>query len=212
MPKIKWDEVGKRIFENGLDHGVVYPSNGTPVPWNGLLSVSQKPINGQLESLYFDGYRQQNNASFRELDFSIEAYTYPPELDDLTGGAHDLNGLGYSNQNPIPFGLVYRTLIGNDVSDTKHGYKIHVIYNCLALPTGSTYDTNSATSNASTFMWDVSTTPLFVKNTRQPTAYYVFDSTRIKPQIMRKINEIIFGTAYSVPRLPKASEIANSFM
>ena len=43
--KIKWDEVGKRLYETGVDHGVLFPMGednayGKGVPWYGLSAGS----------------------------------------------------------------------------------------------------------------------------------------------------------------------------
>ena len=44
--KIVWDAEGERLFETGVDRGVLYPIDetgayGAGVPWNGLTSVSK---------------------------------------------------------------------------------------------------------------------------------------------------------------------------
>ena len=48
MSKLKWDQIGERIYETGLDHGVLYPvtKSGTydkGVAWNGLSAVNESP-------------------------------------------------------------------------------------------------------------------------------------------------------------------------
>lgn len=45
MRKIKWDEVGKRLYETGVDHGVLYPAVKASYPkgvaWDGLINVNE---------------------------------------------------------------------------------------------------------------------------------------------------------------------------
>jgi hypothetical protein len=44
MAALAWDQVGERLYETGVDHGVLYPIDGTGaytpgVVWNGLTAV-----------------------------------------------------------------------------------------------------------------------------------------------------------------------------
>ena len=57
MSKLKWDETGKRLYETGVDHGVLYPiqndgkySKGTA--WNGLTAVTESPSGADANPLY----------------------------------------------------------------------------------------------------------------------------------------------------------------
>ena len=55
MVMLKWDEDTKRLFENGVDQGVLYlkKSDGTydkGVAWNGLTKVSDR---GHLDPHHF---------------------------------------------------------------------------------------------------------------------------------------------------------------
>ena len=47
MGKLSWDGVGERIYETGVDHGVLYVMDedgyGRGVPWNGLTAVTESP-------------------------------------------------------------------------------------------------------------------------------------------------------------------------
>ena len=45
MSKLIWDKVGERLYETGVDHGVLYPIQtggqyNKGVAWNGLSAVS----------------------------------------------------------------------------------------------------------------------------------------------------------------------------
>ena len=45
MATLVWDETGKRFFETGVDHGVLYVQNDAGayplgVAWNGLTAVT----------------------------------------------------------------------------------------------------------------------------------------------------------------------------
>jgi hypothetical protein len=48
MTKLAWDLTGQRIFETGVDHGVLYIPDSAGayvngVAWNGLTTVTEKP-------------------------------------------------------------------------------------------------------------------------------------------------------------------------
>ena len=63
MAAITWDDTGKRFYETGVDHGVLYPYNTTSgkytpgVAWNGLTSVSASPSGAAATSLSADNIK-----------------------------------------------------------------------------------------------------------------------------------------------------------
>ena len=70
------------------------------------------------------------------------------------------------------FGLVYKTVIGNDAAGESYGYKIHIIYGCQAAPSEKAYSTINDSPEAITFSWDITTTPVSVTN-KKPTSSVV---------------------------------------
>jgi hypothetical protein len=56
MTEIKWDEVGARRYETGVDRGVLYLPAGTAVPWNGLTAVTEN-VERDVKSYYIDGVK-----------------------------------------------------------------------------------------------------------------------------------------------------------
>ena len=63
--KIVWDAEGERLFETGVDRGVLYPIDetgayGIGVPWNGLTSVSESPEGGEPNPIYADNQKYLN--------------------------------------------------------------------------------------------------------------------------------------------------------
>ena len=92
MAKLVWDEVGKRLYETGVDHGVLYRYNGTGgvgksvvpysggVPWNGLITVTESPSGAEPSPLWADNIKYLNLMSVEEFGATIEAYTYPDEF------------------------------------------------------------------------------------------------------------------------------------
>ena len=129
--KLVWDKTGERIFEAGVDHGVLYPlsTDGTynkGVAWNGLISVSESPSGAEPEALWADNMKYLNLMSAEEFGATIECYTYPDEFAECDGSAEIAPGVLIGQQKRKTFGLSYRTLIGNDVDGNDHGYKLHL--------------------------------------------------------------------------------------
>ena len=79
MSKIIWDEVGSRVYESGLDRGVLYLPDGTSVPWNGLTAVVEK-FNRSVNSVYFDGAKINDFVTLGDFSATLKAFTYPEEF------------------------------------------------------------------------------------------------------------------------------------
>ena len=217
MSKLTWDEVGKRYYETGCKKGVLYTYKSgaytTGVVWNGLRSVAQNPSGAEATALYADDIKYLNLLSNEEFAASIEAYTYPDEFAECDGSAELATGVTVGQQPRKQFGLCYRTAVGNDVDGTEKGYKLHLIYNCLAAPTEKSYATINDSPEAITFSWDISTTPVEVPG-HKPTAVVTIDSTKLDETGKTKLTsleEILYGKDSTEPRLPLPDEIATLF-
>lgn len=205
MTRLVWNAVGERIFEAGVDRGVLFVS-GVGVPWNGLISVDEKPEGGEVTPYYLDGYKYLNYVSNQEFAASIEAYTYPDEFRECEGYAEANYGLFVTNQKKKEFGLAYRTLVGNDLRGTDLGYKIHVIYNAIAEPSDASNESISDSLDPLNFSWDISTKPPeFVGH--EPTSHFVIDSRVTPTDLLRDIEDILYGTSETEARLPSATEL-----
>lgn len=212
--KLVWDEVGKRFYETGVDHGVLYvmDANGaypTGVAWNGLIGVSEKPSGAEATPLYADNIKYLNLISAEEFAAGIEAYTYPKEFEACDGTAEGVLGVNLSQQVRKSFGLVYRTIIGNDVAGQSLGYKLHLIYGAMAAPSEKGYQTINDSPEALTFSWEITTTPVEVTGFK-PTAAIVIDSTKANATKLAALEDILFGVTTPTPivaRLPLPNEI-----
>jgi len=209
--KIKWDETGKRLYEAGVDRGVLYPqsTNGTyplGVAWNGLTNVTESPSGAEAEPLYADNTKYLNLMSTEEFGATIECYTYPDEWAACDGSAEPTPGLLVGQQNRSSFGLAYRTLIGNDTEGQEYGYKIHLIYGALAAPSEKNYQTINDSPEAITFSYEISTTPVAVLNLK-PTASITIDSTRVDATKLAAFETILYGADLVEGRLPLPDEV-----
>ena len=212
MSKIVWDAIGEHTFETGVRNGVLYLkdaegaySNG--VAWNGLTSVSESPEGAEATDLYADDIKYLTLMSAENFKATIEAYTYPVEFEECDGSATIANGVVIGQQSRKPFGLCYRTAIGNDTDGNEHGYKLHIVYGCQASPSEKQYSTINDSPEAITFSWEVNTTPVNVTG-KKPTATLIIDSTKADKAKLTALEAILYGSEQTEPRLPLPDEIA----
>lgn len=211
MAKISWDETGKRFYETGTDHGVLYVqgSGGTypkGVAWNGLISVTESPSGAEASPLYADNIKYLNLFSAEEFGATVEAFTYPDEFAECDGSAELVTGVKIGQQDRKSFGLCYRTKIGNDIDGNDHGYKIHLIYGCKASPSEKAYSSVNDSPEALTLSWEISTTPVNVTG-HKPTATLEIDSRKCDAGKLQKLEEILYGSASQEARLPLPDEV-----
>lgn len=197
MSKLKWDTTGKRLYETGLDHGVLFLMGNNNVykngvAWNGLTAITENPSGAEANPLYADNIKYLNLIAAEDFGATIEAYTHPREFSACDGTAHVIPGISIGQQSRKMFGLAYRTKLGNDVDGQDHGYKLHLIYGALAAPSERGYQTVNDNPEAITFSWTITTTPMDVPGFR-PTAYLAIDSTKADPEKLSLLEEALFG-------------------
>jgi hypothetical protein len=199
MSKIIWDATGSRLYENGVDHGVLYTQkdDGTynnGVAWNGLTGVTESPDGAEATDLWADNIKYASMRSAETFGATIEAYTYPDEFAECDGSAEPVPGVRFGQQKRKPFGFVYRTNIGSDtLTDTDEGYKLHIIYNATASPSERAYETINDSPDAITFSWEVTTTPINVTGYK-PLSTIVIDSTKLAAAKLEAVEAALFGT------------------
>ena len=211
MAKLVWNEAGKRLYETGVDRGVLYVSDGNGryqkgVVWNGLVSVNESPSGAEATPLYAGNVKYVELMSNEEFGASIEAYTYPEEFEQCDGSAELADGITIGQQPRKSFGLCYRTKIGNDTAGDEHGYKIHLIYGAKAAPTEKSYTTINDSPEAITFSWEITTTPIEVDG-HKPTATLTIDSTKVTPTALTAIETKLYGDTTREATLPTPAEI-----
>lgn len=215
MAKLLWDQVGERVYETGVDHGVLYIPDAEGVydsgfAWNGLTAVTESPTGAEASPQYADNIKYLNLISAEEFGATIEAFTFPDEFGQCDGTISLSPGVNVGQQSRRSFGLAYRTRVGNDVAGTDFGYKLHLIYGALAAPSERAYSTINDSPEAITFSWEVSTTPVEVPD-HKPTAQLTIDSTKVTAASLATLEEILYGTETNEPRLPLPEEIISIF-
>lgn len=219
MSKLVWDKVGERVYETGIDRGVLYIPDNTGkysdgVAWNGLTGVSESPSGAESNAQYADNIKYLNLVSAEDFGATVEAFTYPPEFGQFDGSAEVAEGVTIGQQNRKIFGMSYRTVIGNDTLSNDYGYKIHLIYGAQATPSEKGYETINDSPEPITFSWELSTTPVEVTGYK-PTASVIIDSTKADKEKLKALEDILYGkdptttdgTDGVKPRLPMPDEI-----
>lgn len=215
MAIITWDNTGERLYETGVDRGVLYTYDrenkdyAEGVAWNGLTGITESPTGAEPTPQYADNIKYLNLMSAEEFGFTIEAFTYPEEFELCDGTASPLEGLTFAQQARQTFGLSYRSLVGNDVEAQDHGYKIHLIYGALASPSEKSRTTVNDTPEAMPFSWTATTTPVALPADlkMRPTAHIVADSTKMTPANLANLESILYGGETESGKLPLPEDL-----
>lgn len=200
MTALVWDEIGSRVYEAGLDRGVLYLPGGNSVVWNGLVSVAESSDNGAHTMHYIDGQKYADLVSGEDYKATISAFTYPDEFEQFIGIDSVGGGFLATRQPRSRFSFSYRTGVMSDVN-LELGYKIHLVYNAIALPSSVTYNTLSNSPDTAPFSWDIVATPVAVPG-RKPTAHLVIDTRDLQPEGVQGIEDILYGTSETDAQLP----------
>lgn len=224
MAKLKWDQIGEKTYETGIDHVVLYPQKNAAYPkgtaWNGVTTIGENPSGAEDNALYADNVKYLVLKSAEEFGLSIECYTYPDEWSECNGESELTPGVTLGQQRRNTFGLCYRTKKGNDTEGEDYGFKLHLVYGCSAAPSPKNYETINDSPEAIAFSYDVTTTPVDVpgKDSKgkpfKPVSTIVIDSTVLDPDKLALLESILYGTdgdgdevSETDARLPLPSEL-----
>ena len=69
--KLAWDQDGQKLYETGVDRGVLYPMDkgkyGNGVAWNGLINVNESPSGAEPTALWADNRKYLELLSAEEF-------------------------------------------------------------------------------------------------------------------------------------------------
>ncbi len=213
MAVLTWDTPGAKVFEAGVDKGVLFKRNvsgvyDTGYAWIGLTAVTESPSGAESSKSYADNKVYANITSAEDFSATLEAFTFPDAFMTCDGTAELTPGVYIGQQNRETFGLAYRTKVGNDVSGIDFGYKLHLIYGGLAAPSERAYSTINESTEPMPLSWEISTTAVDVPG-KKPTASLTVDSTKVSAAKLAQLEDILYGTAGVNPRLPLPAEVAS---
>lgn len=210
MAVLTWDQTGEKLYETGVQKGVLYPMDGAVygkgVAWNGLTAVNETPSGAESTKLYADDIKYLDIRSAEEFGATIEAYSSPEEFDACDGTAELAAGVNIGQQNRKGFGFCYRSTIGNDTEYNNYGYKLHIIYGLTASPSERSYSTVNDSPEAATLSWEVSSTPVNVAGFK-PTSIITINSKKINPAALKEIEDALYGTESVEPKILLPDEI-----
>lgn len=222
MSRLKWDQVGEKTYELGVDHGVLYPMVDGAYPkgvaWNGLISVAEAPSGAEPTDYYADNIKYFSIRSAETFGATVECYTYPQEFRKCDGVVAATDGVYVGQQTRQNFGLCYRTKVGNDSEGQDAAYQLHLIYNASVSPSEKAYQTINDSPEAITFSYEMTTTPVSLSskdddgNELKPTATLVIDSRGVSKEKMAALEDLLYGkdgegAAATDPKLPSPDEV-----
>lgn len=214
MAKLEWDKTGERLYETGIDHGVLYPyASGAPgegVAWNGLTAVTESPSGAESNPQYADNIKYLNLRSAEEFGGTIEAFTYPEEWAECDGSKSPSAGVYFGQQTRKMFGLCYRTKVGNDVAGDDYGYILHLVYGATASPSERQYQTINDSPEPVTFSWEFDTQGVNVDGYK-PVAHIEINSKLVDSTKLAQLEKKLYGDTDAQPSLPLPSEILTMF-
>lgn len=205
---LSWDILDERIYETGLDHGVLYLSNNRGVAWNGLTAIEESLSDESSEPLYLDGVKYLDVVVMGDYSATLSAILYPDEFLEYEGYGTIGSGIYADDQVVKMFGLSYRTLIGSAVEEAGEHYKLHLVYNLTASPENVGNQTSMPGESPVEFGWQISGVPMVLTGYR-PTAHIILDSRYIHDLALREIEDILYGSSMSDARLPSIEELYN---
>ena len=214
MSKLVWDALGERYYETGVSKGVLYVTDdagayGDGVSWSGLTNVTQTPSGAEATALYADNIKYLNLMSEEDFSAKIEAYYYPDEFEECDGSKELVPGVSAGQQPRKSFGFCYQTIIGNDTKRNAYGYKIHLIYGCTAKPSERSNATVNESPEAVTLSWELSTVAAEIAmDGFKPSAKITIDSTKVDPAKLKKLEDLLYGTASAEASLPTPDAVA----
>lgn len=185
MTRLVWGE-GSPMNDRGVSQGVLY-SEGSVVPWNGLVSVDEKMVGSISVEHYFDGNRLYISQETGDFEATIAAYTYPDAFQSL-----------FDSEIKGRFGLCYRVESGD-------AHILHIAYNLLVVDDAKNRTTLSDRENPMQFRWDIYGEPVHIPGA-DPASHLILSAPRAEV-VLEILEDILYGTETTQPRLPSPEEV-----
>lgn len=216
MTRVTWDGIPSRLYQAGVDRGMLYIPDAIPVPvavpWTGLVSITENPDGGDAQPFFIDGRKHQNTPAGENYKATLESLWAPKEFYPCAGWNELSIGLFAVDQPRASFGFSYRTKVGSYTQGTDYAYKIHVIFNATAQISNFTHATVTDSPQPKTHSWTVTACPSAeaysgAASDGRQTAHVILDTRRISETGIKFLENILYGTDANDPRLPTVLEI-----
>lgn len=182
MTRLEWGSRRDRIVKYGVEHGVFYPKNSPGVVWNGLISINETPESSDVAVGYYDGVAYYRERGAEGFAAQIQCFTYPDSI--------------FATE---PFGLSYKT-----------SGELHLVYQGLATSDARVYSSIKASIDPTIHVWNLVTTPVKIPGFKA-TSHLIIDLTRTAPGIAEVLEDLLYGTESTDPRLPPFEELLEIF-
>lgn len=205
MTRLRWDMAGRRVYESGVNQGVLY-LDGVAVPWTGLTNVVEGFAGDDSEPYYIDGVKYLDSQKIGDYTAVIKAFTYPPEFEEYQGVDSITDGMTLDGQPIKPFHFSYRTMIGSDTQELGSHYKIHIVYNLVATIDIPAYNSRGEAPSILEFSWKVFAMAKPIGAFR-PTAHVVIDSRYMNPYLLKSLETMLYGDDTLDAQLPEIDDL-----
>lgn len=193
MSRLTWGAPGETHYITGIDRGVFYPLNSVGQPWDGLIKVEELTGDYEARPRYLDG--QRIGAARHQGAFAgrIEAFTYPMVF---------TNGM-VTPQRKSHFSMSYRVAY-------EGGYRIHLIYNALALPEEHNYKYQPQGDDLEPFSWTITTRGMAVPGATA-VSHLIIDTQDAYSWTVAALEDLIYGSDVNDPHMPTPLEVYELF-
>lgn len=192
MTRVSWDSTSPVYFQ-GVSNGVLYLKNSPGIPWNGLISVTEKG-DSNANSFYIDGVLYKNRIAPSAFSGTISAFIYPDELEPYIGVNKGITG-----QIRKPFGLTYR-----------NNREIHIVYNAFLGASSDQYQSLNDNPNPVSFSWEFATVPAVIPGGRA-SSHLVIMVDYAHPGALSDLEDMLYGDSANDPFLPDPKTVINLF-
>ena len=177
-----------KVYESGLDHGVLYLASGEGIPWNGLTRVTQDEQT-RSEPAYYAGRKAHDIPGLSPFQGEVAALTYPEELRAFNQPA---NGWALENQKKPVFGLSWREKFSDG------GYRYYIAGNLTFTEQATTHETMTDSPNPIEFAWRISA-PRTKVDGFPPVAVVNVDTRIADPNFVLWFEEVLYGSDTQPP-------------
>jgi hypothetical protein len=244
---LKWDATGQKMYSTCTKEGILYVGSTSAynpetdksayvagVAWNGLTGVTETPSGAEANDNYADDIKYISIRGAEKFAFTVEAFMAPDEWEVCDGSRWSKVGTKniakFGQQERRPFGMAFKTVLGNDTYKNENGFDIHLEFNATASPSERAYKTIGENPELLTFSWECDADPVAVgENAKtggitKPTCNIIVRCT-VDNQVLHSVNgnieinresdapqqaknvalliDVLQGTTTTLPTLPQ---------
>lgn len=171
-----------RNYAVGVEKGVIYPKNSPGVVWNGLISVEEGEADSDATVGYYDGQAYYRQKSSGGFSAKVTSFSYVEEM-----------------TQPQTLGFSYQT-----------NNELHLVYNAMFAESDKLYSSLKDQADPTILVWNLVTTPIQIPG-RKATSHLVIDLSKIYPETLEELTELLYGTDTTDPTMPPIAVVLEIF-